>query len=54
MVVTPSGMSREVIVHSLKEPLPMITEAGNVEPLHPKIRVFVAVSMMALQLLRES
>ena len=32
----------------------LVTELGMVEFLQPVIKVFVAVSMMALQLLRES
>ena len=55
MVVTPSERLASVIEVPLKAFFPMVViEAGKVEPLHPKISLFVAVSTTALQLSRES
>ena len=56
MLVTELGMVIEVRPkQSRNAPLSMlITELGIVVSLQPVINVFVAVSMIALQLLRES
>ena len=56
MLVTPSGMVMEVRpLQPEKALLPMlVTPSGIVVFLQPAISVFVAVSIIALQLLRES
>ena len=56
MLVTELGMVMEVRpLQPLKASLPMlVTELGMVVFLHPAINSLVEVSIMALQLLRES
>jgi hypothetical protein len=56
MLVTLLGMVMEVRpVQQLNAPSPiLVTLLGMTVLLHPRINVFVAVSMMALQLFRES
>ena len=56
MLVTESGMLIDVSPLQPQNALSLmlVTELGMVVFLQPVIKVFVAVSMMALQLLRES
>ncbi len=56
MLVSPSGSVMEARpVQPLKAPSPMlVTPTGMAVDLHPNINVLVDVSMIALQLLRES
>ena len=56
MLVTELGMDMLVrLEQSLNAPIPMlVTELGMTVFLHPDINSFVAVSIIALQLLRES
>ena len=55
ILVTELGMIIDEILEYLKASSPMVvTVLGIVEEAHPRMRVLVAVLMMALQLLRES